>query len=223
MVNVTSTLRPAEIPPRENLGINDPLPGDGPMLVKDTLNGQARKLQKQETLARNLGRPIDRDDLTGLPNRRSFRSVLEKATSEGRNSSQKFALILIDIDRFRTINDTFGQTAGDYVLKAFADRLRGCAGKANFVARVGSDEFAVLVRHPKDQSTLSSILETISERLKQPLTYDGKDLQCPASIGVATYPENASSAEELIRYANLALSTAKKNRNGSVHFHRAWR
>ena len=158
----------------------------------------------------------EHDALTGLPNRAGFKSALERELGRAAVSGTKVGLLLVDIDRLKTINDKFGHDVGDLFLQTFAERLRHAARGLDFVARLGDDEFAVVMPDPGGTRSIESDGKALLHRLRQPFACGPHVLDCRASIGAVTYPEHGVSAQELLRHAEMALYTAKQSTLGRV-------
>ncbi|MGC3979732.1 MAG: bifunctional diguanylate cyclase/phosphodiesterase [Steroidobacteraceae bacterium] len=159
------------------------------------------------------------DSLTGLPNRRSFQAELQHQVSQARSQGTQLAVIAIDLDRFKEINDTHGHKAGDDVLAAVAGRL--CAALPNgTVARLGGDEFVALLRF-EHQELLCKALTHLDSALKQPLVLQDFEARIGASVGVAIFPKDAEHAEELTNNADLAMYRAKREGSPEPRFYDA--
>jgi diguanylate cyclase (GGDEF)-like protein len=155
------------------------------------------------------------DSLTGLLNRESFTQAIRQAYDSG--AGLPTALLCVDLDFFKSINDSFGHAAGDSVLFAVAERLRGCVRQPDQVFRLGGDEFAVLLFGAERELT-STIAQRITERLSQPFSVGGLELSLGASLGVAFIPGDGRSPEEVHHNADLALYRAKEEGRGTVRF-----
>jgi diguanylate cyclase len=155
-----------------------------------------------------------RDPLTGLPNRQWLLERTWTALDEADRTEARSALVLIDLDRFRSVNDTLGHLAGDRLLLKIAERLRAELPRGAEAARLGGDEFAVLL--PLADSTTSAMraARTLVSALGSPLDLDGLTLVLEASAGVAVFPEHAREAEGLLRRADVAMYEAKRDRTG---------
>ena len=157
------------------------------------------------------------DQLTDLPNRVFFREELDKNLRRLRHG-EKFAVLCLDLDRFKSVNDTLGHSIGDKLLNAVARRLCGCIDECDFVARLGGDEFAVVqanIGRPEDGSTLAA---RIIERLGAPYDIEGQLLDIGVSIGLAIAPADGKSADQLLKNADLAMYRAKADGRGSYCF-----
>ncbi|UCE89666.1 MAG: PAS domain S-box protein, partial [Pseudomonadota bacterium] len=154
------------------------------------------------------------DALTGLPNRLLFTANLDQALERSRRHDHKVALLFLDLDRFKMINDTLGHETGDQLLQEVAKRLRACVRGEDTVARLGGDEFTVIlsqVHHAEDAALLA---EKILERINKPLRIRGREILTTTSIGISVSPGDANNCEDLIKAADAAMYHAKgKGRN----------
>ncbi len=148
------------------------------------------------------------DSLTGLPNRALFQQRLDELTLGISEGSPPFALLLLDVDEFKLINDTLGHDAGDAVLLAFADRLKGAIRSDDLVARLGGDEFALLLMGSNEPQEIETFSSDLFDRLRQPYEHEGKAIHCNASIGASIY-FGADTAANMLKHADLALYAAK--------------
>ncbi|OJA79305.1 diguanylate cyclase [Burkholderia ubonensis] len=156
------------------------------------------------------------DALTGLPNRAQFESRLALALSEARVTSQRVAVLYLDCDRFKEINDGFGHEAGDVVLIGIATRLRAQLREADLVARLGGDEFAVMLAPVREADSVVRIADAILSGMTPSIVLaDGRAVPTMMSIGIALYPDHASDASGLLRAADAAMYRAKRARPGS--------
>jgi diguanylate cyclase (GGDEF)-like protein len=165
-----------------------------------------RRFSKVEEYLRTLARV---DVLTGLPNRRSFHGLLRGAVGRSRKRNESLALLFVDIDNFKYVNDSFGHAMGDALLKHVAQVLTDVVREGDIVCRLGGDEFTVLVGKVTDANAALQLGNRILERLKQVARIDQVDLRTKASIGIALMPENARTEEDLVRFADTAMSRAK--------------
>ncbi|RDG37231.1 putative bifunctional diguanylate cyclase/phosphodiesterase [Streptomyces corynorhini] len=155
-----------------------------------------------------------RDPLTKLPNRQWLLERTWSALEEAEGMGARSALVLIDLDRFRSVNDTLGHLAGDRLLLQIADRLRLALPRGAEVARLGGDEFAVLLPTCDSTTSAQRVARHLVAELSSPLDLDGLTLVLEASAGVAVYPEHATDAEGLLRRADVAMYQAKRDRTG---------
>ncbi|HKX44880.1 MAG TPA: GGDEF domain-containing protein, partial [Burkholderiaceae bacterium] len=156
-----------------------------------------------------LDRLASHDSLTGLHNRRLFLDRLDHALAHAKRTGGRLALLFIDLDNFKTINDELGHAAGDYVLRALAQRLKHVVREIDTVARIGGDEFIVLLDEVADIDGLSIVAQKVLDVLSRPVRRGEEDLVLGASIGVSCYPVDGESATELIAAADRAMYRAK--------------
>ncbi|MEU6981621.1 MULTISPECIES: EAL domain-containing protein [unclassified Streptomyces] len=155
-----------------------------------------------------------RDPLTGLPNRQWLLERTWTALEEAEGEGVRSALVLIDLDRFRSVNDTLGHLAGDRLLLQIAERLRLALPRGAEAARLGGDEFAVLLPTADSTTSAQRVARHLVAELSSPLDLDGLTLVLEASAGVAVFPEHALDAEGLLRRADVAMYQAKRDRTG---------
>jgi len=151
------------------------------------------------------------DTLTGLPNRFQFNTVLDEQIKESLEHKEALALLMLDMDGFKQVNDTLGHFIGDEALCIIAERLREQLGEKIFVARLGGDEFCVLIRNPGDASELEALSRDIHGRLCEQYCLSNVNCQLGVSIGIALCPKDADATEELMTYADTAMYHAKEN------------
>lgn len=167
-------------------------------------------------IGRHLLRPLNtlahQDPLTELPNRRVFDHSVASALAKGRSAS--FALMMIDLDHFKQINDRYGHAAGDEVLKVSARRLRGLLRSIDMPARLGGDEFAALLPG-LDRAAAIRLGQRIEDELGEPIAFNGQSLQVGISIGIAIAPEDGSTASELLRMADTEMYADKAQRESN--------
>ncbi len=193
-------------------------------LVKDEitaplLDRSIRYAIERHRAERRLVELAQMDQLTGVANRYLFRDFLDRQIARAERHGGAVGLLLIDLDRFKAINDTYGHAAGDAVLKAVAERLRRSIRQTDLVARLGGDEFTVVMGDITAQPFLQSTVDRILDVLAEPILCDGIALDVGASIGVAIYPDDAQSGDALIASADLAMYTAKRQPNPAYHFY----
>lgn len=186
--------------------------------LRRLLHERNREVANKVRLARKLRHVADHDTLTGLPHRGPFQTDIERTFYGPNTGEERTALLLIDVDHFKQVNDTLGHTAGDALLCSLARRLRTVIRKGDSIARLGGDEFGILLRGIKPQTCLSQIVSSLAARLQDPINFEGREVEARASIGVATYPDQAGSADELVKFADLALAAAKADRGCAVVF-----
>jgi diguanylate cyclase (GGDEF)-like protein/PAS domain S-box-containing protein len=163
------------------------------------------------------------DSLTGLANRAALHRELQASLRRAHGTGTGLALLFVDLDDFKRINDSHGHTVGDWLLKAVADRLRTLVRKADLVARPGGDEFIVLVPDLAEEADTVAIelAGRIITALHEPLDVEGVPMEIRASVGVSTFPRDASTADDLLRHADAAMYVAKGGGKDSFHVHRS--
>lgn len=158
------------------------------------------------------------DGLTGLPNRANFRQRVAQAMRRADLHGRKAVLGLMDLDRFKLINDTFGHAAGDELLKLMAFRLQECVASSDTVARMGGDEFALIFTDLEDPAHSERILERIRQAFAAPFTLAGQDVFVHWSLGLSVYPDDAADAETLLSEADTAMYRIKRAGGGHTFF-----
>ncbi len=158
------------------------------------------------------------DLLTDLPNRGLLRERLQQLIDGNRQNDQRFALFMLDLDRFKEINDTMGHPAGDVLLQHVAGRLRSVIRETDTVARFGGDEFAVLQTQLISDVEAESLARRITETISEPYDIDGQHFEIGASIGITISPKDGSEPDELFKNADLALYRAKQDGRGTYQF-----
>ncbi len=149
------------------------------------------------------------DILTGLANRQLFIEHIDESVQE--NSKTPFTVIYFDIDNFKHINESYGHNTGDMVLSTYADRLRVFCGDSDFVAKLGGDEFAVILKGAVSENGVVSYIERLRNAVCKPVQVEGVTIQTSMSFGVASYPLNGANSQELLRSTDVAMYNAKAN------------
>jgi diguanylate cyclase (GGDEF)-like protein/PAS domain S-box-containing protein len=170
-----------------------------------------RKAQQAE-----LERMALHDALTGLPNRTLFHDRIERAIGAARRAQRSMAVLLLDLDRFKDVNDTLGHDVGDLLLTEVGPRLQQPLRETDTVARLGGDEFAILLPGATDLATACRVAERIVDGLRHPFQIRGLVLEIGVSIGVALYPEHGQTGPELLQHADVAMYAAKRGPAGFV-------
>ncbi|MGH8210040.1 MAG: putative bifunctional diguanylate cyclase/phosphodiesterase [Steroidobacteraceae bacterium] len=153
------------------------------------------------------------DPLTRLANRSKFSEELTDSVSSARATGEPVSILMMDLDRFKYVNDALGHAVGDHVLEEVASRLRGVLQDPTCIARLGGDEFAILLKHPESGRAVQTAQEIIST-LEQPILYQGQPLDVGTSIGIANFPEHGQNAQTLVRNADIAMYVAKRSKRG---------
>lgn len=154
------------------------------------------------------------DTLTSLPNRVLFKERLELAIEYANRYDKKVAVLYLDLDKFKVINDTLGHDVGDYILKQVSERLTHCVRNSDTVARLGGDEFSIILPEIKQQEDAISVAKKIFKALTYPFFYQDQELFITTSIGITFYPNDALSTEKLLKNADSAMYRAKEQKSG---------
>jgi diguanylate cyclase (GGDEF)-like protein len=166
-----------------------------------------------------LERAAQYDSLTGLPNRNLLGDRLEQALARARRSRQLISLFYLDLDRFKEINDALGHAAGDALLKAFAERLNACVRETDTVARVGGDEFVILLEDVREDGAARAVADKIIDAMRREFHVESKTLRSTTSIGIA-FTRGDTTGEGLIKQADAALYEAKRAGRNQYHIAR---
>jgi diguanylate cyclase (GGDEF)-like protein len=158
------------------------------------------------------------DGLTNLPNRDYYQERLREALERGRSGNKRVAVMCIDLDLFKNVNDSFGHPMGDRLLKLVAERLREVVRDDNVAARLGGDEFAIVLAADVSPNEASAFAERLIDALSAPYNIDGLEVVVGASVGIALSPGDGTTSEELMRNADMALYRAKSEGGGVHHF-----
>ncbi|GMU46041.1 MAG: hypothetical protein AMXMBFR26_08230 [Porticoccaceae bacterium] len=168
------------------------------------------KANRAELRARTLAFA---DSLTGLPNRARLNQELGFALSQASLNDERIAILFLDLDNFKNVNDSLGHQVGDLLLKAVADRLRRCVRRSDFIARLGGDEFTVILRRVDTDEVIANIARNILHALSEPFVFIQKRMLVSSSIGIAIFPDHGSDVSTLLKYADLAMFKAKETKN----------
>jgi diguanylate cyclase (GGDEF)-like protein len=185
--------------------------GGGSVIIIEDVTERKRAQDKIERLARY-------DDLTGLANRAQFIEQIEPVLAAVRIDDLQIAIHMIDLDRFKEINDTLGHPIGDKLLKEVAKRLSKVIGPADMITRFGGDEFVVLQTGARQRDTAAAVARKLAAALHEPFDIDGHRLDAGASIGISMAPTDGTDVSELLKKADMALYAAKSNGGGQHHF-----
>jgi diguanylate cyclase (GGDEF)-like protein len=191
-----------------------PLPDGG--AVRTITDITARKHAEQEIV-----RLAHHDALTGLANRNLLHKHIEQAISREKRYGGGFAILCIDLDRFKTVNDTLGHSIGDELLRQLAERLTDCTRDLDTVARVGGDEFVVLQTSANHMDETGTLAGRIQQRACEPYTVAGKRMTIGISIGISLAPKDGTNLDRLLRNADLALYRAKAGGRNTICFFNA--
>ncbi|MDX8411804.1 MAG: diguanylate cyclase [Mariprofundaceae bacterium] len=184
-------------------------------LVAQTLGNVIRRKKDHE----KLHYMAHNDDLTGLPNRALFFDRLQQVMVQSQRRREKFAVLFVDLDRFKAVNDSLGHDAGDALLRETSSRLRGCVRKMDTVARMGGDEFTIILHNVCLPENAGMIAQKVIDALAQPFMLGGEACRIGASIGIAVYPDDGEDLEALIKCADTAMYQAKQKGRNNFQFY----
>ncbi|MCO4786041.1 MAG: EAL domain-containing protein, partial [Marinomonas atlantica] len=183
-------------------------------VIENAFNRMASRLKKTyrdlENERSKLHELAHQDPLTGLANRLLIYKSIDTAISEAKRSHQHFALLYLDIDHFKTVNDSMGHSAGDVLLQEVSQRLSNLVEPSDMVSRLGGDEFMILVHSTQNITEAAMLAEAVNEVLRKPFIIEQETLFVGSSVGVCLYPEHGGSAETLVRNADTAMYHAKR-------------
>jgi diguanylate cyclase (GGDEF)-like protein/PAS domain S-box-containing protein len=178
-----------------------------------------RDITDRKQAAARIQHLAHHDSLTDLPNRVLFQERLRQSLAHAKRAGHLLALMFLDLDRFKEVNDTLGHHMGDLLLKAVAKRLQRCVRETDTVARLGGDEFAILLTNLSSVDGASTVAESIIRAVADPFGLDGNEVITSTSIGITVFPNDAMDAEPLLKYADLALYRSKAEGRNNYHFY----
>ena len=158
------------------------------------------------------------DTLTSLPNRILFYDRLNQAITRGRREKELSAVLFLDLDGFKLINDTFGHDVGDALLREAAKRIVGCVRESDTVARMGGDEFTVILSNVRTPDNIKHVANKIIEAIASPFILNGKECSVSVSIGISLHPDNGETAAQLVKIADAAMYLAKHSGKNCYRF-----
>jgi diguanylate cyclase (GGDEF)-like protein/PAS domain S-box-containing protein len=181
----------------------------------DELVSVSRDITERKIVEEQIEHQAYHDALTGLPNRRLFRDRLTIALAQARRTNSSLAVVFLDLDRFKDVNDTLGHSLGDELLKSIAARLKGALRQEDSIARMGGDEFTLLLSNLKTPDDAAKIAQKILDVVAQPIRLDGNELFLTTSVGIAFFPNDGDTAEALLKNADHAMYRAKDSGRNS--------
>ena len=184
-------------------------------LLEETVEEKTQELQKQSKKMKYLAH---HDALTALPNKNLFLDRLKQAIKHAKRQHQSLAVLFLDLDRFKEINDTYGHDVGDELLKRIAERLQAVVRDDDTVARIGGDEFTIILPNT-DEVSVVKVVEKIFDRIKQPFIITGVDIHTTFSVGISIYKQDGETPDILLRNADTAMYKAKDNGKNSYQFY----
>jgi len=186
--------------------------------VQSVANVLAAAIERREA-EQQLAQLAQFDSLTGLPNRTLFRDRLTQAVARAQRDERLTALLFLDLDHFKEINDTLGHETGDRVLKSVSERLRGCLRQHDTIARPGGDEFTVILEELTSSAQIERVADKILQAFASPIYVDDKEFFVTPSIGVAVYPYDGKDVDNLLKHADIAMYQAKNEGRNNVQFY----
>ncbi len=159
------------------------------------------------------------DPVTGLANRILFRDRMFQALARSKRTGQRLGIMMLDLDRFKAVNDRLGHEAGDHLLRESALRFQGCVREMDTVSRIGGDEFMILLEWISTEGDLAAVARRILESIAVPFMLDGQQASVGVSIGITSFPLDPQSMDELLRHADAAMYRAKELGGHTYHFY----
>src|SRR5262245_13077402 len=198
--------------------------GASDYLLKDQIDSRLLERAIRYSIERKgaelkLARLAHYDPLTNVPNRILFRDRLGRAIERARRGSQTVALFFIDLDGFKQINDTLGHDAGDELIRAVATRLGACVRRSDSVARIGGDEFTLILEDIATTGDIVNVARKVIEVISRPVVFASQQLFVGASIGIAVFPEGGMDVDTLLKHADMAMYQAKSLRGSAYRFY----
>ena len=214
---VEEQLAPAGGPARWIETIKTPIYNEMGIVVG--VAGIARDVTDRKRMEEEIRHMAQHDALTGLPNRRLFIDILQVELAQARRHRTKLAILFLDLDHFKEINDTLGHEAGDDLLKEVSERFRGTTRESDTVARIGGDEFNMILADIGRIEDVSDIAVKIVDSLRKPIVINRHELHVTTSIGISMYPDDSDDSETLLRYADIAMYHAKESGRNAFRFY----
>jgi diguanylate cyclase (GGDEF)-like protein len=182
---------------------------------------QSRKRAAQEQIehAKHIQNIAHHDSLTGLPNRGYFSELLHQMLAQAKRYDRQLAVLFLDLDRFKLINDTLGHDAGDALLEEVARRLKQAVRESDVAARLGGDEFVVLLPEQCDEDSLVSVAHRVLDSISSPYNLLGTEFRVTVSVGISRYPEDAADEQSLLKIADIAMYSAKEKSGNNFQFY----
>lgn len=186
--------------------------------LRETMQRLQQEILRVKHSEANFTHLAQHDALTNLPNRLLVRDRMDQAIGQARRYKKKAALLFLDLDNFKTINDSLGHSAGDELLKEVANRLRGAVREMDTVSRQGGDEFLIVLTDVSDLAAISAVAAHVLEQLAQPFALKGMQIVTSISIGIALYPQDGDEFDLLLKHADIAMYQAKAAGRNAYRF-----
>jgi len=187
--------------------------------IAESIGNQIGQFMARKQAEERIRHLANYDELTGLPNRTMFHERLHHALAQALRHTRPLAVLFIDLDRFKNINDTLGHEAGDRVLREVAERLRGCLRDSDTVGRLGGDEFVVLLEGLPQLADVAAVAQKILDAAARPFMLAAREYHIGASIGISAFPEDGKDLQTLMKHADAAMYRAKELGRNNYQFH----
>ncbi len=185
----------------------------------DGLEIYSRDISERKGMEEEIRHMAHHDALTDLPNRRLFLDLFKIEAAQARRNKKKLAVLFLDVDRFKEINDTLGHEIGDELLKKASSRLKASIRESDTVARIGGDEFNILVSDITREEDAADVAGKIVENFRKSFMISGHELRVTCSMGISIYPDDSDETDTLLRYADIAMYSAKENGRNRYYFY----
>jgi diguanylate cyclase (GGDEF)-like protein/PAS domain S-box-containing protein len=176
-------------------------------------------IDDRKRMQEDMRRKAMHDPLTGLPNRAMFLESLDRAIRKARRRQGRFSVLFIDLDHFKEVNDSLGHAAGDQLLQGLSQRLASAVRQSDLVARMGGDEFVVLIEEHRGPEEVMIVAQKILSFLERPMVLDWREVTVSGSVGIASYPDDGDDIETLVRHADAAMYQAKERGRNNFQFY----
>ena len=186
---------------------------------KIVINGSVSDITNKKIDTDKIQHLATHDGLTGLANRAMFVSLLDNAIATSKKYNRKISLMMIDLDRFKVINDTLGHDAGDFILKEVSQRIISLTNPGDVVARLGADQFIVLLQEIESKENIRGLAKTMLEKIWKPIEIEDQDTRVSASIGITMYPQDGDSEKVLMQNAENSMHSAKESGKNNYKFY----
>ncbi len=187
--------------------------------IADSIGNQIGQFMARKQAEERIRHLANYDELTGLPNRSMFQERLHHALAQAQRHARPLAVLFIDLDRFKNINDTLGHEAGDRVLREVAERLRACLRDSDTVGRLGGDEFVVLLEGLPQPADVAAVAQKILDAAARPFILAAQEFRIGASIGISTFPDDGKDMQNLLKNADAAMYRAKERGRNNYQFY----
>ena len=181
--------------------------------------GYSKDITQRKISEQKLQYQAHHDYLTELPNRLLFNERLEAGLTEVKNTKENLALLFVDLDLFKKVNDTYGHNVGDLVLQTISERLKSKLSQDDTLARIGGDEFNIIVKNFMDKKEISSLSQKLLTIISEPIGIGDTTLTVSSSIGISLYPQDSTKADKLLVYADTAMYKAKESGRNNFQFY----